>query len=317
MTPRTSAERPYLSIGEVLGLLLEEFPDITISKIRFLESQGLIVPERTASGYRKFYDDDVERLRYILTEQKDKFLPLRVIKDRLDTPPTGTERPDLVAKEIVRKEPRGIKNVLSASEIGEPDDEELADEDPVNADPMNADPINADIVADVAVTKTHPASRAPKAVPVRTERQAQSANRRPAMPDPSDAVGRPATYSRAELLELSGLDEATLKDLEAFHLVTARQVGTQGLFDEHDLAVAEVARGFADAGFDVRHLKAWKISAEREAGLFEQRVLPVLRRRSPESRQESNNLLDDLSDLGGRLRAILVARAVAPLRDSR
>ena len=130
------------------------------------------------------------------------------------------------------------------------------------------------------------------------------------MPDPSDAVGRPATYSRAELLELSGLDEATLKDLEAFHLVTARQVGTQGLFDEHDLAVAEVARGFADAGFDVRHLKAWKISAEREAGLYEQRVLPVLRRRSPESRQESNNLHDDLSDLGGRLRAILVARAV-------
>jgi len=83
VTQRTSAERPYLSIGEVLGLLLEEFPEITISKIRFLESQGLIVPERTASGYRKFYDDDVERLRYILTEQKDKFLPLRVIKDRL------------------------------------------------------------------------------------------------------------------------------------------------------------------------------------------------------------------------------------------
>jgi len=290
VTSRTSAERPYLSIGEVLGLLLEEFPDITISKIRFLESQGLIVPERTASGYRKFYDDDVERLRYILTEQKDKFLPLRVIKDRLDTPPAGTERP----------EPRGIKNVLSASELAERDDvvEEVE-------------------ITDVPVTKTHPASRVPKAVPAPAERQAQSANRRPAMPDPSDAVGRPATYSRSELLDLSGLDEATLKDLEAFHLVSARQVGTQGLFDEHDLAVAEVARGFADAGFDVRHLKAWKISAEREAGLFEQRVLPVLRRRSPESRQESNNLLDDLSDLGGRLRAILVARAVAPLRDSR
>ena len=290
MTQRTSAERPYLSIGEVLGLLLEEFPDITISKIRFLESQGLIVPERTASGYRKFYDDDVERLRYILTEQKDKFLPLRVIKDRLDTPPAGLTRP----------EPRGIKNVVSASEAAERDDQASEVE-----------------VTEVPATKTHPASRVPKAVPVTNERQTQSATRRPAMPDPSDAVGRPATYSRAELLELSGLDEVTLKDLEAFHLVAARQVGTQGLFDEHDLAVAEVARGFADAGFDVRHLKAWKISAEREAGLFEQRVLPVLRRRSPESRQESNNLLDDLSDLGGRLRAILVARAVAPLRDSR
>ena len=118
MTQRTSAERPYLSIGEVLGLLLEEFPDITISKIRFLESQGLIVPERTASGYRKFYDDDVERLRYILTEQKDKFLPLRVIKDRLDTPPTGTERP-----EPQRREARGLKNVVSASDVAEREEE--------------------------------------------------------------------------------------------------------------------------------------------------------------------------------------------------
>jgi DNA-binding transcriptional MerR regulator len=297
VTQRTTAERPYLSIGEVLGLLLEEFPDITISKIRYLESQGLIVPERTASGYRKFYDEDVERLRYVLTEQKDNFLPLRVIKNRLDTPPAGIERP-----EPQRPEPRGIKNVLSAQEMAAQETVELdSDEDTT-------------VIPD---TKTHPASRAPKAFPIVTDRQSQNAARRPALPDPSDAVGRPATYSRAELLELSGLDEAILKDLESFHLVTARQVGNQGLFDEHDLAVAEVARGFAEAGFDVRHLKAWKISAEREAGLFEQRVLPVLRRRSPESRQESNNLLDDLSDLGGRLRAILVARAVAPLRDSR
>lgn len=304
MTQRTTAERPYLSIGEVLGLLLEEFPDITISKIRYLESQGLIVPERTASGYRKFYDEDVERLRYVLTEQKDNFLPLRVIKNRLDTPPAGIERPEPQRPEPQRPEPRGIKNVLSAQEVAAQDIVEL-DSD-ANEDTT--------VIPD---TKTHPASRAPKAFPIVTDRQSQNAARRPALPDPSDAVGRPATYSRAELLELSGLDEAILKDLESFHLVTARQVGNQGLFDEHDLAVAEVARGFAEAGFDVRHLKAWKISAEREAGLFEQRVLPVLRRRSPESRQESNNLLDDLGDLGGRLRAILVARAVAPLRDSR
>ena len=77
-------EHPYLSIGEVLALLLEEFPDVTISKIRFLESQGLIDPERTPSGYRKFYDLDVDRLRVILREQRENFLPLRVIRDRLD-----------------------------------------------------------------------------------------------------------------------------------------------------------------------------------------------------------------------------------------
>ena len=75
----------YLSIGEVLGLLVEEFPEVTISKIRFLESQGLINPERTTSGYRKFHELDVELLRVILTEQRENYLPLRVIKDRIDT----------------------------------------------------------------------------------------------------------------------------------------------------------------------------------------------------------------------------------------
>jgi DNA-binding transcriptional MerR regulator len=77
------AERAYLSIGEVLSLLKDEFPDITISKIRFLESQGLLDPERTPSGYRKFYESDVERLRWILRQQREHFLPLKVIKGRL------------------------------------------------------------------------------------------------------------------------------------------------------------------------------------------------------------------------------------------
>jgi DNA-binding transcriptional MerR regulator len=77
------AARSYLSIGEVLLALKTEFPDITISKIRFLEGEGLIEPERTASGYRKFYDRDVERLRSILRMQRDEYLPLKVIKERL------------------------------------------------------------------------------------------------------------------------------------------------------------------------------------------------------------------------------------------
>ncbi len=76
-------DRAYLSIGEVLSLLKEEFPDVTISKIRFLESQGLLDPERTPSGYRKFYETDVERLRWILRQQREHFLPLKVIKGRL------------------------------------------------------------------------------------------------------------------------------------------------------------------------------------------------------------------------------------------
>lgn len=74
----------YLSIGEVLALLLEEFPEVTISKIRFLESQGLIEPERTASGYRKFSQIEVDRLKFILREQRENFTPLKVIRTRLD-----------------------------------------------------------------------------------------------------------------------------------------------------------------------------------------------------------------------------------------
>ena len=80
----------YLSIGEVLALLLEDFPDVTISKIRFLESQGLIEPERTASGYRKFSQAEVDRLKFILREQRENFTPLKVIRTRLDSD-TSTE----------------------------------------------------------------------------------------------------------------------------------------------------------------------------------------------------------------------------------
>lgn len=78
--------RAYYGIGEVLAQLSGEFPDVRISKIRFLESEGLIEPARSPSGYRRFSRHDVQRLRYILTAQRDHYLPLRVIKEKLDAP---------------------------------------------------------------------------------------------------------------------------------------------------------------------------------------------------------------------------------------
>lgn len=78
-----SRSRDYLSIGEVLDSVRSDFPDVSISKIRFLESEGLIEPKRTDSGYRMFYDEDVARLRFILQLQRDHFLPLKVIRERL------------------------------------------------------------------------------------------------------------------------------------------------------------------------------------------------------------------------------------------
>ena len=77
--------RAYFGIGEVIAQLRAEFPDISVSKIRFLEAEGLIQPARSPSGYRKFGPADVDRLRYILTAQRDLYLPLRVIKDQLES----------------------------------------------------------------------------------------------------------------------------------------------------------------------------------------------------------------------------------------
>ncbi len=97
MTPR--AARSTMTIGALLTSVQDEFPDVTISKIRFLEAQGLLTPTRTPKGYRVYTVGDVERLRYILTAQRDRFWPLKVIREALDaidrglTPPDGSDRP--------------------------------------------------------------------------------------------------------------------------------------------------------------------------------------------------------------------------------
>lgn len=94
----SSKTQDAMSIGEVLKALKEEFPDISVSKIRFLESEGLIEPDRTVSGYRQFQEGDLARLRYILRLQRDHYMPLKVIRQRLDSldpddPGDQVERP--------------------------------------------------------------------------------------------------------------------------------------------------------------------------------------------------------------------------------
>jgi DNA-binding transcriptional MerR regulator len=287
---RSAAERPYLSIGEVLGLLLEEFPDVTISKIRFLESRGLIEPERTASGYRKFYDEDVELLRYILREQKEHFLPLRVIKDRLETPPEGLDRPP----------PRGIKNVTAA----------MPRPDPSTAMPRP----DTTSTSDRKKTSGHPAAqRVLRPVDLRSPTGDQG--QRP--PAPSASVESSVSYSRRELVAMLECDPEMVRELERFGMIEPKLVGEESMFDEQDVIICEIARDFIEAGVDIRHLRAWKTGADREAGLFEQRVLPLLRKRTPEARHEVSELLDELSELGARLRTALLARALATLRDGR
>jgi DNA-binding transcriptional MerR regulator len=272
------SERPYLSIGEVLALLLEEFPDVTISKIRFLESQGLIDPERTPSGYRKFYDGDVERLRVILREQRENFLPLRVIRDRLENgqiDDSGALTP-----------PRGIRNVV-----------------PIDPDATGEQTLPPEVEVPTA---HHPAAQL-RAVPQPTSPVAQFFAPSPGTP-PIDEV--PDTFVAADLCSIAGITAKQLAELESFGLVSGKGSGPNALYSAGDLAVVKAAAGFLLRGVEARHLRAWKQSAEREASLFEQLVLPMLRQRNPQSRQQASTTLVELAEFGAQLRSALLGAAL-------
>ncbi|MFA9428606.1 MerR family transcriptional regulator [Egicoccus sp. AB-alg2] len=109
-----------LTIGEVLNRLKDEFDDITISKIRFLEAEGLISPDRTESGYRKFTGEDIDRLRYVLRAQRDRYLPLKVIKEELERIDAGqpVERPASSADDPSAAAPATADGTVPAPEPG-------------------------------------------------------------------------------------------------------------------------------------------------------------------------------------------------------
>jgi DNA-binding transcriptional MerR regulator len=293
-------DRPYLSIGEVLALLLEEFPDVTISKIRFLESQGLIDPERTPSGYRKFYDADVDRLRVILREQRENFLPLRVIRDRLENgqiDDSGALTP-----------PRGIRNVTvlerDVDETGErqvPDAADVRTAHHPAAQLRVAVSTEAPTPVDPAAQSTTPATR-PAANPAA---QFFAANE---VAPQLDSVRD--TFGASDLCGLAGITAKQLSELESFGLVSGKGAGTTALYSTSDLAIAKAASGFLARGVEARHLRGWKQSAEREASLFEQLVLPLLRQRNPQSRHQAAVSLGELSEQGAELRAALLAAAL-------
>ncbi|MFJ6087188.1 MerR family transcriptional regulator [Streptomyces sp. NPDC092369] len=131
-----AADSGLMSIGTVLNVLRDEFPEVTISKIRFLESEGLIEPQRTPSGYRKFSPGDVERLGHVLRMQRDHYLPLKVIREHLDAmergeavllPAVGRQRdgePALEAHEGPTAARIGRDELLAAAGIGEQELEE-------------------------------------------------------------------------------------------------------------------------------------------------------------------------------------------------
>jgi DNA-binding transcriptional MerR regulator len=287
----------HLSIGEVLAELRDEFPDITISKIRFLESQGLIDPERTPSGYRKFYDQDLARLRWILHQQKENFLPLKVIKERLDQLRPG--------------EP------LPLDDAPPPPAPSAADTGGVEETAAGVSPQTK--ASGAATPATRPTRSAAAPAPIRNPARSKAPTFVPTLPpdDPADDDGGPTseqTYSRGELAGVAGLQAGQVEELESFGLLSpALEIGGEARYDADALEVASAAAGFFSRGVEARHLRMYRTMAEREAVLFGQVLLPYVRQRNPEARARLQDELVQLSALGRRLRIALLREAV---RDS-
>ena len=214
---------PRLTIGEVLAVLRDDFPDVTISKIRYLESEDLVHPQRTPSGYRKFSRADVSRLRYVLTAQRDHYLPLRVIKDHLDALDRGEPLPG------------------SAST--------------------------------------------------------------PAPPPASTGEGVEVPLTAEQFARAAGLEPEQLADCVQFGLLST---DADGRHPAGDLPIARAAAGLARHGIEPRHLRVYRSAVEREAGLVEQLVAPVLRARSEEARTRAAEKLAELAALSAQLHTALL-----------
>lgn len=288
----TGAGAAHLSIGEVLGVLREEFPDITISKIRFLESQGLIDPERTPSGYRKFYESDVSRLRWILHQQKDHFLPLKVIKERLDRLDDESAPATTPASDAAPSRGRG------GSRSSEPD---AAPKKARGARRAPARPVVS--APELPLVDPDPE---PEARDTPGERGTEA--------DEDLGQGREVSLTRRELARASGLSDWQVGELESYGLLTpAAHSGEHGLFNDQDLAIARAAAGFGKHGIEARHLRMYKHFADRETALFEQVLVQLLRQRNPQARAKAQEEFASLARLGRQLRAALL---VQTMRDT-
>ena len=217
----------------MLAVLRDDFPDVTISKIRYLESEDLVHPQRTPSGYRKFSRADVSRLRYVLAAQRDQYLPLRVIKEHLEALDRGEPLPATAGRPASAPPPAA------------------ADDDETGVPPLTAD-----------------------------------------------------QFARA-----AGLEPEQLADCVQFGLLAT---DADGRHPAADLPIARAAAGLARHGIEPRHLRVYRSGVEREAGLVEQLVAPVLRARSEEARTRATEKLRELAALSAQLHTALLE---ARLRD--
>jgi len=235
---RRGAPRATMSIGEVLGRLRPEFPDVSISKIRFLEEQGLVEPERTPAGYRKFDHADLERLRYVLSVQRDHYLPLRVIREHLEAIDRGLELPVLPG--LGPRAPRLVSDISDAA--------------------------------------------------------------------PHTAPAPELRLTRDQLMQAAGIDAALLAACESYGLISTRP-GVDW-YGADAVVVARTAGELAAFGIEPRHLRAFRSSADREAGLVEQVVTPLRRQRGPEASARAEETGREVAALCVRLHAALLKTAL-------
>nr|WP_174557468.1 MerR family transcriptional regulator [Nocardia vaccinii] len=249
-----------MSIGSVLDLLRPDFPDITISKIRFLESEGLVSPERTPSGYRRFSVADVERLRFVLTAQRDQYLPLKVIKEQLEAIDSGAAtlgvREARARADGVDGAGRAPESVRSAGALSPPRR--------LGVVPGEVTPDELRFDSEIRIT-------------------------------------------RADLIEQAGIDEKFLTELIRANLITA---GAAGYFDTEAVTLARAAKAMSEFGLEARHLRAFKLAADREAAMIAQIVAPIAKSRDADARARAEETVRELAALSLTLHTSLVKTSV-------
>ncbi|MBF6064286.1 MerR family transcriptional regulator [Nocardia terpenica] len=254
-----------MSIGSVLDLLRPDFPDITISKIRFLESEGLISPERTPSGYRRFSVADVERLKFVLTAQRDQYLPLKVIKEQLEAIDSG-------AATLGVREARARADGAGAAGPG----------------------------------------RAPgSAAPSGTSAELAPPRRLGVVPgevSPEELrFDHEIRITRGDLIERAGIDEKFLTELIRANLITP---GAAGYFDAEAVTLARTAKALSEFGLEARHLRAFKLAADREAAMVAQIAAPIAKSRDADARARAEETVRELAALSLTLHTSLVKTSV-------
>ncbi|MFC9660420.1 MerR family transcriptional regulator [Nocardia sp. NPDC127606] len=254
-----------MSIGSVLDLLRPDFPDITISKIRFLESEGLIRPERTPSGYRRFSVADYERLRFVLTAQRDQYLPLKVIKEQLEAIDSGA------ATLGVREARARAHSHHGSAEAGH------------------------------GVSGSADADATSPAVPRRLGIVTGAITPEELRVD----VG--VRLTRSDLLAKADIDDRFLDDLLRAGLIVP---GAGGFFESDAVTLAHAAKAMAEFGLEARHLRAFKLAADREAALIAQIAAPIAKSRDADARARAEETVRELAALSLNLHAALVKAAV-------